>query len=191
MRKNCRGGLFQKVEKRGQVQHPGGSIQSRLAGRLGLRKIRGHRSQIRTCKAIFLLAQVQLSSPPEIRERSRRSSHRPGLVPVRDAPPEAPRRFHVVFGFFLLRPHRYPTSHPKFPVQAAFQRLFLAPCFRADLVLSLLFFSQVTSPLFSSIRRSSFHFLVALRHPQSARVFALSFQLGILASFRYNVFSLL
>lgn len=112
--------LLQKVQQRGQIQHASGGAQGGLAGDLGLRKICGHRSHIRSGKAIFLLAQIQLGFLPESHERSHRSSQHPWLVPVRDAPPAALRRFRFV-SVFSFCTHTAIPSNARISVQAAFQ----------------------------------------------------------------------
>jgi hypothetical protein len=103
--------LLQKIQQRRQPQHARRRIQRRLVRHLRLRKIACHGRQVRSHQAVLLLAQVQLSSPKGIRERSRRSLLLPSPVPVRDAPQPPPSHACCSSDFSLLHPHNPVRKH--------------------------------------------------------------------------------
>ena len=116
--------LLQEIEHCRQPQHLRRGIQRGLVRHLRLGEVRSHRGQIRARKSIFLLAQVELSSLPEIRGRFRRSAHRPGSAPVRNAPRQLLSPSFHLFVFCPFRTHAVLRfrQRPPFPVQAAFQQ---------------------------------------------------------------------
>jgi hypothetical protein len=97
--------LFEEVEKGWQAQDLCGGVQRGLIGKLRLGKIGGDGGGVGSDQAVFLLAEIQLSSPQGNPGRSRRSSLRRAVVPVGDA--GTPARSHVRFpcDFSLWLPH--------------------------------------------------------------------------------------